>query len=38
VGHIKHLYEQGTEAGSDHAPVIVDLDLTARLGKEEESG
>jgi hypothetical protein len=34
VRHIKHLYEEGIAAGSDHAPVMVDLDLTARLGKE----
>jgi hypothetical protein len=27
VRHIAHLYEKGMEAGSDHAPVIVDLDL-----------
>jgi hypothetical protein len=28
VRHIEHLYKEGIEAGSDHAPVIVDLDLT----------
>jgi hypothetical protein len=28
VRHIEHLYEEGLEAGSDHAPVMVDLDLT----------
>jgi hypothetical protein len=38
VRHIEHLYEEGIEAGSDHAPVKVDLDLTALPGKEEESG
>jgi hypothetical protein len=27
VQHIEHLYEEGIAAGSDHAPVIVDLDL-----------
>ena len=27
VRHIEHLYEEGLEAGSDHAPVMVDLDL-----------
>jgi exonuclease III len=37
VRHIEHLYEEGIEAGSDHAPVIVDLDLTARPVKEEET-
>jgi hypothetical protein len=26
--HIEHLYEDGIAAGSDHAPVMVDLDLT----------
>jgi endonuclease/exonuclease/phosphatase family metal-dependent hydrolase len=31
--HIEHLYEQGIAAGSDHAPVVVDLDLPARPGK-----
>jgi hypothetical protein len=35
VRHIEHLYEKGIAAGSDHAPVMVDLDLTARPGKEE---
>jgi hypothetical protein len=34
VRHIEHLYEEGMAAGSDHAPVMVDLDLTARPGKE----
>ena len=38
VRHIEHLYEEGIEAGSDHAPVKVDLDFTALPGKEEESG
>jgi exonuclease III len=37
VRHIEHLYEEGIAAGSDHAPVMVDLDLTARPGKEEET-
>jgi endonuclease/exonuclease/phosphatase family metal-dependent hydrolase len=37
VRHIEHLYEEGIAAGSDHAPVIVDLDLTARPGKEQET-
>src|SRR5262249_49873265 len=36
VRHIEHLYEEGTVAGSDHAPVVVDLDLAVRPGKEEE--
>ena len=35
VRHIEHLYEKGIAAGSDHAPVIVDLDLTARPRREE---
>ena len=30
VRHIEHLYEEGIAAGSDHAPVVVDLDLTAQ--------
>jgi len=37
VRHIEHLYEKGIAAGSDHAPVVVDLDLTARSGKEEKT-
>jgi len=37
VRHIEHLYEEGIAAGSDHAPVMVDLDLTARPAKEEET-
>jgi hypothetical protein len=37
VRHIEHLYQEGKAAGSDHAPVMVDLDLTARPGKEEET-
>jgi hypothetical protein len=37
VRHIEHLYEEGIAAGSDHAPVMVDLDLTAPPGKEEET-
>jgi hypothetical protein len=28
VRHIEHLYEEGIAAGSDHAPVMVDLDFT----------
>jgi hypothetical protein len=36
VRHIEHLYEQGIAAGSDHAPVVVDLDLAAEPGKAEE--
>lgn len=35
VRRIEHLYAEGRAAGSDHAPVIVDLALTARPGKEE---
>ncbi|MGD0104919.1 MAG: hypothetical protein ABSC06_12895 [Rhodopila sp.] len=35
--NIEHRYKEGIEAGSDHAPVVVDLDLTARPGKEEET-
>ena len=34
VRHVEHLYEAGIAAGSDHAPVMVDLELTARPGKE----
>jgi hypothetical protein len=30
VQHIEHLYQEGIAAGSDRAPVMVDLDLTAR--------
>jgi hypothetical protein len=37
VRHIKHLYDEGIKAGSDRAPVLMDLDLTARPGKEEET-
>jgi endonuclease/exonuclease/phosphatase family metal-dependent hydrolase len=37
VRHIEHLYEEGIAAGSDHAPVIVDLDLMARPGKDKET-
>jgi len=36
VRHIEHLYEEGVAAGSDHAPVMVDLELPAGPGKEEE--
>ena len=32
VRHIEHLYEEGIAAGSDHAPVMVDLDLTGAAG------
>lgn len=35
VRHLEHLYEAGITAGSDHALVMVDLDLPARPGKEE---
>jgi hypothetical protein len=35
VRHIEHLYEKGIAAGSDHAPVMVDLDLTAWPEEEE---
>jgi hypothetical protein len=31
VQHVEHLYEEGIAAGSDHAPVMVDLDLTVRF-------
>ena len=37
VGHVEHLYEKGIAAGSDHAPVVVDLDLTSLSEKEEET-
>jgi hypothetical protein len=37
VRHIEHLYEKGIAAGSDHAPVMVDLDLTTRPVKEGNS-
>ena len=37
VRNIEHLYDEGIAAGSDHAPVLVDLDLTARPGKGEET-
>jgi hypothetical protein len=33
VRHVEHHYEQGITAGSDHAPVVVDLDLA--VGKSE---
>lgn len=36
VRHIEHLYEEGIAAGSDHAPVMVDLELAGGPGKEEE--
>jgi hypothetical protein len=29
VRHVEHLYEEGIAAGSDHAPVLVDLDWPA---------
>jgi len=35
--HIEHLYAEGIEAGSDHAPVVVDLDLRSLSEKEEET-
>jgi endonuclease/exonuclease/phosphatase family metal-dependent hydrolase len=37
VRHIEHLYDEGIAAGSDHAPVMVDLDLTALPGKDEKT-
>jgi exonuclease III len=37
VRHIEHLYEEGIAAGSDYAPVVVDLHLRPRPGKEEET-
>jgi hypothetical protein len=37
VRHIEHLYEEGIAAGSDHAPVVVDLDVAVKLRKEEET-
>jgi hypothetical protein len=37
VRHIEHLYEEGIAAGSDHAPVMVELDLLARPGRKEET-
>ncbi|WP_248965634.1 endonuclease/exonuclease/phosphatase family protein [Sphaerisporangium perillae] len=30
VRRIQHLYDEGIAAGSDHAPVVVDLDLTPK--------
>lgn len=30
VQHVEHLYEKGVDAGSDHALVVVDLDLAVR--------
>ena len=33
VRDVKHLYEEGIAAGSDHAPVMVDLDLSARASE-----
>jgi endonuclease/exonuclease/phosphatase (EEP) superfamily protein YafD len=33
VRHIEHLYEEGMAAGSDHAPVMVDLALRAPPGR-----
>jgi hypothetical protein len=34
VRHIQHLYAEGLVAGSDHAPVVVDLDLAVRAEEE----
>jgi hypothetical protein len=34
VRHIQHLYADGRAAGSNHAPVVVDLDLGARTAAE----
>jgi hypothetical protein len=31
VQRIEHLYDEGITAGSDHAPVVVDLDLTTKI-------
>jgi hypothetical protein len=31
VRHIEHHYDKGIAAGSDHAPIVVDLDLTAPI-------
>lgn len=36
VRHIDHLYDEGIAAGSDHALVVVDLDLVAQPGEKEE--
>jgi hypothetical protein len=33
VRRVEHMYEEGIGAGSDHAPVVVDLDLA--IGKLE---
>jgi endonuclease/exonuclease/phosphatase family metal-dependent hydrolase len=37
VRHVEHLYEKGIAADSDHAPVVVDLDLAARPTRETET-
>jgi endonuclease/exonuclease/phosphatase family metal-dependent hydrolase len=31
VHHVEHLYEKGIAAGSDHAPVVVDLELVSSI-------
>ena len=31
VQHVEHLYEKGIAAGSDHAPVVVDLKLDSSI-------
>jgi endonuclease/exonuclease/phosphatase (EEP) superfamily protein YafD len=31
VRRVEHLYDKGIEAGSDHAPVVVDIELTAQI-------
>jgi hypothetical protein len=31
VQHVEHLYEKGIAAGSDHAPVVVDLELDSSI-------
>lgn len=37
VRDIEHFYKEGVAAGSDHAPVMVDLDLMAQPEEEETS-
>jgi hypothetical protein len=37
VRNIEHLYEKGIAEGSDHALMVVDLELATRQGKEEET-